>query len=365
MPDSATLHQYTRHSAHPDVNSHLITLKGYDVCLQLKVPDYNIKSDGVELNLEKRKNQETKHLFKTLRAHLDFHLSAFQRADNHDGSPIQQSIASVNTISLFFPEIRQENIRICMAAWLETLCTVDDQLEDMSLEDAGKAIEEAIAVLKDEPIHTSKHPPITQTITKFKTHCMTHHNRSLLTGFFSELCTVFTGLLQEIHLKNGSLPQTLDTYLAIRRKTIGLKPAFALIRSAYNQPYPPSKETTQLQNDIAIVAGLQNDLIGLEKDIRTGEAVNAVVFLLGGMEMKKSGKWAVGNEGLRAATGEVCRLHNLFLERVLKRVERLEARARVVPGMEMEAALASLEASLMQTHFEWCTSAKRYQAKAV
>ena len=106
-------------------------------------------------------------------------------------------------------------------------------------------------------------------------------------------------------------------------------------------------------------------MIGLEKDIRTGEAVNAVVFLLGGMEKKKSGKWAVESEGLRDATGEVCRSHDLYLERVLKRVERLEAMARGVPGMGMEAALASLEASLMQTHFERCTSAKRYQAKTV
>ncbi|KAI9042794.1 terpene synthase family protein [Aspergillus affinis] len=321
MPQSGTLRQYIRHLTDPKVNNHLIKLKDYNVCLQLKIPDYQVQSDTVELNVEKRKSQETKHLFKALRAHLDFHVAIFPKGDKHDGASLKRSLASVNTISLFFPDIRHEGIKVCMAVWLETLCTVDDQIENMSLEDAGEAIEEAIAVLKDER------------------------------------------LLQEIHLKNGTLSQTLDAYLAIRRKTIGLKPAFALIRSAYNQPYPPSKETTQLQNDVAIVAGLQNDLIGLEKDIRTGEVVNAVVFLLGGMEMKRSGKWTVGSGDLRATTGEACRLHDLYLERVLKRVERLGARARGVPGMEVEAALASVEASLMQTHFEWCTSAKRYQSK--
>lgn len=87
---------------------------------------------------------------KTLNAHFDFCLSISPSPGQRDDVALKRSIASVNTISLLFPDTRNQDIMICMVAWLETLCAVDDRLEDMKSEDAGDAIEEAIAVLRDE-----------------------------------------------------------------------------------------------------------------------------------------------------------------------------------------------------------------------
>lgn len=60
----------------------------------------------------------------------------------------KQAVEEVKTISLFFPDVRAEQVRVCMAAWLGVLCTVDDLLEVMVPNEAENAIQESISILQ-------------------------------------------------------------------------------------------------------------------------------------------------------------------------------------------------------------------------
>lgn len=61
---------------------------------------------------------------------------------------LEQAVGEVKAIGLFFPDVRAEHVRICMAAWLAVLCTVDDLLELMSPHEAENAIQVTIAALQ-------------------------------------------------------------------------------------------------------------------------------------------------------------------------------------------------------------------------
>ena len=53
-------------------------------------------------------------------------------------------------IILSFPDIRATNIRICMAAWLGKLCSVDDLVEDMMPNEASAILHHSIQALREE-----------------------------------------------------------------------------------------------------------------------------------------------------------------------------------------------------------------------
>lgn len=68
--------------------------------------------------------------------------AAFKAAMQPDAAPddafYQTCVAEVNVISLFFPDIKDDALRIVFAAWLAFACAMDDILE--TLEDAEREL---------------------------------------------------------------------------------------------------------------------------------------------------------------------------------------------------------------------------------
>lgn len=60
----------------------------------------------------------------------------------------KRCVAEVNAISLFFPDIKTETVRIAFAAWLAFACAMDDILETLDESDTGLALSESIQVLQ-------------------------------------------------------------------------------------------------------------------------------------------------------------------------------------------------------------------------
>lgn len=83
-----------------------------------------------------------------LSIHGRFRIAIQEWSKRQNEELLEQAIGEVKTIGLFFPDIRAEHVRICMAAWLGVLCTVDDLLELMSPHEAEKAIQVTIAALQ-------------------------------------------------------------------------------------------------------------------------------------------------------------------------------------------------------------------------
>lgn len=61
----------------------------------------------------------------------------------------------ISAVVLFFPDIHSKVLISCLAAWLATVCIVDDILENMHLEDAEIALEESIEMLRGSSLPCS------------------------------------------------------------------------------------------------------------------------------------------------------------------------------------------------------------------
>lgn len=166
------------------------------------------------------------------------------------------------------------------------------------------------------------------------------------------------GLIQELRFRQGILPNTLETYLQFRGKTMGIHPFFTLIRTLH----PPIKEEylaslRELQNRVSLVLGLQNDLVGLEKDRRNGETMNAVLVSLKeqcGLDVDRM------DLILPRTIEEVCGIHNVCLSAAMDLHKQLHI---TLKGDDQDVILETAILAFADTHLKWCASSKRYQAK--
>lgn len=79
-------------------------------------------------------------------AHAAFK-AAMDRAVSPDDRFFRKCAAEVKAVSLFFPDIKVDGIRIAFTAWLAFACTMDDILETLEMEDRKLALLETIEVL--------------------------------------------------------------------------------------------------------------------------------------------------------------------------------------------------------------------------
>jgi hypothetical protein len=150
--------------------------------------------------------------------------------------------------------------------------------------------------------------------------------------------------------------------MSIRRRTIALDPFFEIIKYMHLPKSWRRKPTwNKLQEEVCSTAGLQNDLLGLEKDIENGDGLNSVLVLL-----RNEG---VGNaydrdpEMFAKCISLVIKMHNESALRVLDYMEELLQPAdEVLPTSVVEVARHLM--LVCETHLAWCASAKRYMPKS-
>jgi hypothetical protein len=213
-------------------------------------------------------------------------------------------------------------------------------LEDMKPFEAEAALQEIISVLEEKGgckytaargdvkylyhthgnlvTHNSLRYAVAVIAAKWRTHCEKYLPIALSHAVFRDIFETFQGMQQEIQLKLGSLPYYLDTYMSIHTRTIGIKPLFALALSARRQDHIWPNTLDNIQNEVNMVAGLQNDLIGLEKELKKGEQANAVMILMGRHYDQSKHR---DREALQKVTKYVCERHNLAISRLMKKME--------------------------------------------
>jgi hypothetical protein len=103
------------------------------------LPDYELECVPIE---NCPQNGGTAQLSKALEAEVELKLSLQLQLDPHRINLHQAAISEVHAIGFLFPDCHADNICICMTAWLGTLCTVDDMLEDMKPLEAETALQE-------------------------------------------------------------------------------------------------------------------------------------------------------------------------------------------------------------------------------
>lgn len=188
----------------------------------------------------------------------------------------------------------------------------------------------------------------------FQKHCCQYLSDAAVKDFFREICTVFRGFLQENQVRQGYLKRDLKNYMEIRTRTIGVAPFFSLIKSDLFPPGYCSDNILAMQKVLNVAVGLQNDLVGLEKDIDKKESMNAVLV---SMEEPWGKEEAQGTK-LADTIAAVCAFHNSSV------AEAVRIHQRILQGAEeSEIIVANSQLLLTETHFKWCTTAKRYRTK--
>lgn len=193
-----------------------------------------------------------------------------------------------------------------------------------------------------------------------QTHCSRYLSPRSANAFFKAIVVVLEAHRDEIDFLEGRLPNGLSTYMTIRSRTIALLPFFEVIKSEYlpqSLQDNPNPVWGNLQHAVCCAAGLQNDLIGLARDLDNGERLNAVMVLLPSFGTSSD---QLDRDALFKAVAQVSVEHDENVSQAMVWAARLVGDAS---GTEAEAVsnVARQILMLCETHLKWCTSSKRYQ----
>lgn len=202
-------------------------------------------------------------------------------------------------------------------------------------------------------------------------HCARYLSQASAQAFFKAVCGVLQAHLEEFHFLHGHHRTSFPVYMAIRSRTIALNPFFEVIKTEYLEPADWEFNATweQLQNEVGRVAGLQNDLVGLVRDIQDGEQMNGAMVLMQGLNLRLDNKNQLNHNALVRCVSLVNAEHNESASRCLKYAAHLH-RAAESSGRSDTARIetvARVEAvtrhilMMCETHLRWCSSAKRYR----
>lgn len=197
---------------------------------------------------------------------------------------------------------------------------------------------------------------IHHTVREFSKYSYSLLPTTTYTPFVGDVNEIFDAMLVEMDFRESS-PTTVESYMKIRKVTIAISPFFTLLEGSVDLDFK-SDALAELKELLKEACGLQNDLIGLDKDIQTGWPMN-VIMVLRELDMKQLLVRGLEEEEaqiMRQSVKEACDMHN---EAVGKAVERWEAiRAS---NMKSEKQLSDLMMVFMNRHFQWAIVSKRYK----
>ncbi|KAL2182268.1 NAD(P)-binding-like protein [Thermothelomyces heterothallicus CBS 203.75] len=359
------LREYERSSPWPEKTPISICLKD-GLSFTLTIPNFGVEArtdDPVGSNAT---------LTRVALAHAAFK-SALQPEAALDDSFFKTCVAEVNVIKLFFPDITSEAVLIVFTAWLAFACAMDDVIETLDLGDRELVLWDCIQLLIPTPDTSLQRPESLAPEAKDKRvqalaralldHCTRYLSPKSADAFFSAVCRVLEAHAAEVGFlqdrKNDSFPE----YLSVRSRTIALNPFFEVIKVEYlaEPDWDFNDAWLRLQDEVSRAAGLQNDLIGLLRDIEDGEQLNAVVILMRGFRGYDANR--LDHKILARCVSMVAAEHNASTTRCFERMTELHRAAQNSPGSSIERVekVARHIIMMCETHLRWCSSSKRYR----
>lgn len=221
----------------------------------------------------------------------------------------RQSSSLLSNIRQTFPDIHDAATLAAMAVWLHVLVTVDDMVESMDHRCAQAALSDMIALLASlqhgarEPGIKLEHPRPKSFTHPKASDCgcpgpihVSRRERKLLISFWfhirfllKEHChetlnclhavtNVLRAMSDEARFKQSD-SRDPEVYLVLREQTIGTAPFFSLIRGKTMLAEDAAVEYAALERCASLAVGLQNDLIGLKRDVVQQNPMNYVLIL--------------------------------------------------------------------------------------
>ncbi|KAJ8130739.1 hypothetical protein O1611_g2891 [Lasiodiplodia mahajangana] len=354
MLASQELREYERSSSKLRPRRVDIKLRNHDIHLILDVPDYGVITRQVP----------TLSSLQVLQVHTEFK-KKLQPNLAQDEAFYKRCAAEVNVINLFFPDIEAKAIRICFVAWLVFAIAMDDILETLPPRDCEAALMDSIQIVlslpepkRDEAVMDTRIQGLTRVLYRHYTQWLSQETAR---AFSEAVCKVFRAHINEVRFLQGQIPNDLPTYMRIRERTIALNPFFEVIKSEFlSEDNRLDAIWDELETEVCRAAGLQNDLIGLERDLENGEPLNAVIVL---MASNSSPVQEQGEELFARYIEQVTADHNQSTARAMELVAQINRGIDVSRAKEV-AQIARHIIMMCETHLKWCTTAKRYSMKS-
>ena len=174
--------------------------------------------------------------------------------------------------------------------------------------------------------------------------------------FIYDINEIFDFMVVEMDFRETS-PTTVESYMTIRRVTISISPFFTLLEGSLSM-VSTSSSLARLKQLLQEVCGLQNDLIGLDKDIQADWPLN-VVMILRELKLKQLLVRGMDDERVQTMTSSVMDardMHNMAVEEFVTLWRA--TRGSIVEG---EKRISDIMMMFMNRHFMWAVASKRYK----
>ncbi|KAL6168774.1 hypothetical protein ACJQWK_05146 [Exserohilum turcicum] len=362
----------------------------------------------------------------------------------------KKATTEVIALQKAFPPIKEDQeCMLAMAAWFHFLCNVDDEIEQMDSSGRSLILERIIEALRDisldrlrqmehikpkrdfmdilqrvnmslhrkvplttqermdisnvpeayfdivdqqptinDDVVESRHAKVIALASNFIRQCQAVISPETLPKVFAEVINVVEALRDESAYRESNVLPSIEAYLRLRVRTIGLSPFFAILADTLvgieahqakefktgnndeekdlhddgmtsstgssNPGFWTSPLHKRLCDCIKITVGLQNDIVGLAKDMEKGERMNLAVLLV-----EQQNESTQSLEAIQAALSTAVFMHNTEMQNVIRHWADIKT-ADYSPAVQVYAH--SLMA-FTRTHLTWATQTDRYHLK--
>ncbi|KAK3650570.1 hypothetical protein LTR56_006275 [Elasticomyces elasticus] len=299
-----------------------------------------------------------------IRAMAEFHAAMYIKKETESTiSLYQKAEGDVAAIWLAFPDLQNESTVLAMAAWLALLCNVDDEIERLDADTAQLALIDSASILASSTKNNERGPqryggaclnPACDSIRAWTKNFVRQLRglvpQAVYINVVNNVLDIWEALQDELYLREEAVSD-IESYLEIRTRTVGLRPFFDLLQADLQlEDDELAREPViwQLEQNVTLAVALQNDMVGLKRDLANAEPLNIIC-------------WAAGlpDGNLRSASDSAVDMHNQAASTACALASGLSDPTRTSELGAASQQYANLVCALIATHFAWVSSAER------
>lgn len=288
-----------------------------------------------------------------------------------EAAATKKCTTEIQSIAQLIPNTHDPIYVLCLAANLFWLCAMDDLVESVRASDALDVLRSAQTIFLPHTDSATSTVPLSASLTDVASplsradhmstaylHFLaTHLPLTQLDSCRTTIVETLHDLLQETQLRQDPHP-TVEAYLVARKLSMAEAPFWFLSQGpAARRPMSQTSPALgKLMDLVALATGMQNDLLGLQKDLSTGDEMNYVLVAArqGGEERldditTPDQVWTHLESGVA--------LHDASIREALECWSDIK---RDEKGSQDEWDLADTLLIVLERHARWVATNKRY-----
>ena len=272
---------------------------------------------------------------------------------------MRQAVKELTTVKQLFPVETDPNTLLALTAFFSYACGFDDLIESLSTTAAQHTLTKARRLFGDHHKNNESNdscPGLRLSHALYKHLELQMGTGQRMTKTCDAIDNLLCGMESELLYLNGR-EWDPETYLRIRQTTISFDPIYAIMDA--NLDLHGSSEVRAsiqgLKDAVSLTAGLQNDILGLPKDVHNASLMNYIIVQY---LRHSTGAPFPDNLNMEVLLPSLCLAidrHNLEARQALEYYAQVKKQ-----GTHEEEGFAKKIYVLMCTHLKWVTSSTRY-----